>query len=233
MWTKVAHHRASHGENPQRAVEHAVAELETTARMDARRPDAWAAMSDALATRARFQRDRHEDARPALAQARAALEKALAIDGERVPARRYRIMLAELDAEVVLERHGDPSSAVRSIRADAQQLLRQLPSDGLAHRGLCRADLLAARWALARGEATDRLLAHAATEAAQAREADPMDAMAWTVSAEVEQMRAEVARAKRLRPDADIAAARAFTSRALGIDPRLVRALKLRDELLR
>ena len=56
LWTKVAHYHASHGRSPQVDVENALAEFKTTVRMDARRGDAWAAMSDALVARAQFLR---------------------------------------------------------------------------------------------------------------------------------------------------------------------------------
>jgi tetratricopeptide (TPR) repeat protein/predicted Ser/Thr protein kinase len=233
LWTKVAHYQASHGWDPRGAVDHALTELETTVQKDATRGDAWAGMSDVLIARARFQRAMHEDTRPGLTQAHTALDRALAIEAGLVPPIKDRIMLAELDAEALLERHVDPSSTVRQMRADAQLVLRSLPDDRFAHRFWCLADLLAARWALAQREAVDHVLAHAATEAAQARAADPTDALAWTVSAEVEQLRAEAARAHGSRPDAAILRGLAFISHAMSLDPRLVHALKVRDELAR
>jgi hypothetical protein len=175
----------------------------------------------------------HEDTPPTLTQAHTALDRALAIEAGLVPPIKDRIMLAELDAEALLERHVDPSSTVRQMRADAQLVLRSLPNDRFAHRFWCLADLLAARRALAQREAVDHVLAHAATEAAQARAADPTDALAWTVSAEVEQLRAEAARAHGARPDAAILRGLAFISHAMSLDPRLVHALKVRDELAR
>lgn len=40
----------------------------------------------------------------------------------------HGIMLAELDAEALLERGADPTVAVRQMRVDAQQLLRRAPA---------------------------------------------------------------------------------------------------------
>lgn len=97
----------------------------------------------------------------------------------------------------------------------------------------CWAEILAARWALARGEAADRFLGRAASEAALAREADPTDRLAWTASAEVEQLRAEAARARRIAADTAIEKGLAFVDRAMAIDPGLLRTLKVRDALAR
>jgi len=125
---------------------------------------------------------------------------------------------------------GCDATVVRLLYRDATT---RLPDDGFSHRARCRAEVLAARWALARGGAVDSLLALAASEAMRAREIDPMDARAWTVSAEVEQVRAEAARARRSAPDPAISAARAFIERALAIDPRLVEAVEIQSALRR
>jgi hypothetical protein len=58
-----------------------------------------------------------------------------------------------------------------------------------------------------------------------------MDARAWTVSAEVEQVRAEAARARGSAPDAAITAARSFIEHAVAIDPRRVEAVKIQGAL--
>jgi Tfp pilus assembly protein PilF len=105
------------------------------------------------------------------------------------------------------------------MRADAQQVLRRLPDDVFAHRAWGAAEVIAARWALARGGAADAALARAASEAAHARELDPRDALAWTLSAEVEQVRGE------------LGSARTFIERAIAIDPRRVRTQKVRELL--
>jgi serine/threonine-protein kinase len=232
-WTRLAHYQTGHGEDPLRAVDDALVELAATVRLDAGRADGWAAMSEALIERARFQRAQHQEAQPTLERARAMLERALAVNPEILPPIRHRILLAELEAEAVLERHADPTSAVGRMRADAELLLRRRPGDGFGHRLLCRADLLAARWALAHRDAVERWLASATAEATHARETDPMDALAWIASAEVEQLRAQAARARGSAPNAAITRGRAFIERAMAIDPRLVRTRELRDELAR
>jgi tetratricopeptide (TPR) repeat protein/predicted Ser/Thr protein kinase len=233
LWSTLAHYQSNHGRDPRHAVDAALIELDTAARMDATRCDALAAMGDALIARARFEQANGGSAESAIAQARTALDRALAIDAELVPAIKYRSELAELDAEALLERHADPMPAVRAMRADAEAVLRRRPSDGFAHQMACRADILAGRWALGRGEPVDALLTRAASEAARAREANSMDALAWTVSAEVEQLRAEAARSRRATRDAAVAAGLSFIEQAMKIDPGLVRAVTTRDELLR
>jgi tetratricopeptide (TPR) repeat protein/predicted Ser/Thr protein kinase len=233
LLSKVARYQSSHGLDPGRAVDGALAEFDNTARRDGRRGDAWAAMADALIARARFQRAAHDDAQPALAQARTAIERALAIDPELAVAIKNRMSLAELEGEALLERRADPTPAVGRLRADAQRVLSRLPDDGFAHRAWCRAEVMAARWALAHGGAVEALLARAASEATRAREIDPMDALAWTVSAEVEQVRADAARARGSAPDAATASGLAFIAHAMTIDPRRVQAAAIRTALSR
>jgi tetratricopeptide (TPR) repeat protein/predicted Ser/Thr protein kinase len=230
-----AHYEVGHGLDPRPAVERALVELENTAQRDARRSDAWAAMGDALLARAAYQRAMREDAGPTLAQARDAIERALAGEPELMPAFKSRLMLGELEAEALLERRADPTPAVERMRTDAQYVLQRLPDDVFGHRARARAEIVAARWALARGGAADAALALAlaATEAARARELDPRDALAWTVSAEVEQVRAELARARGAQPGAAIDQARAFIEQAVAIDPRRARTQKVRAELTR
>jgi hypothetical protein len=211
-------------------VARALIELENTARRDARRSDAWGAMGDALLARAAHQRAMREDAGPTLAQAREAIERALAGDPELVPAIKGRLMLGELEAEELLERRADPTAVVERMRSDAQYVLRRLPDDVFGHRAWARAEIVAARWALARDGSADAALARAASEAARAREVDPRDALAWTVSAEVEQVRAELARA---RGGKLIERAREFIEQAAAIDPKRVRTQKVRAELTR
>jgi Tfp pilus assembly protein PilF len=53
------------------------------------------------------------------------------------------------------------------------------------------------------------------------------------VSAEVEQVRAELARARGAQPGAAIDQARAFIEQAVAIDPRRARTQKVRAELTR
>ena len=233
LWTGLAHFQSSHGRDPQHSVDAALAEFNTAVQMDATRSDALAAIGDVLIARARFQQAEQGDAQPTIAEAHTALDRALAVNADLAAPIKYRIGLAELEAEALLEHHADPASAVTSLRADAQLLLRRRPNDGFAYRMLCRAELLAARWTLTRGEAADQYLSRAATEAARARDADPTDALAWTASAEVELLRAEAARSRRLAPAAPIASGLAFIEQAITIDPRLVRTLKVRDELAR
>jgi hypothetical protein len=201
--------------------------------MDATRADAWAGMADALIARARFQRSQQAETQPALTQARSFIERALAIEAALVPPVRYRVMIAELDAEALLDRHADPGPAVMRMRADVQLLLRRLPDDGFAHRFWCRAELIAARWALAHHEPADPLVARAVSEAARARQRDAMDALAWTASAEAELVRAEAASAHKLPSSTAIASGLAFIEQAMKIDPALVRTLTVRDRLAR
>jgi hypothetical protein len=97
-----------------------------------------------------------------------------------------------------------------------------------------RVELVAARWALAHHDAVDRLLTRAATEAARAQADDPMNALAWTASAEIEQVRIQAARARRATPStAAMTHGRALVDRAMAIDPQLVRMLEVRNELAR
>ncbi|HSR96323.1 MAG TPA: hypothetical protein VLM79_04590, partial [Kofleriaceae bacterium] len=218
-WTKVARYQALHGLDPRRTVDNALTELDNTARRDGRRSDAWSSIADALLARARFLRMRREDAQPTLAQARAALERSLAVDAEMTSAFKYRTLLAELDAEALLEQRADPAPAVASMRADADHVLARLPDDGFAHQMRSRAEVLAARWAIARSGAVEPLLARATREATRAREIDPLAARAWTTSAEVEAVRAEAARARGADASAALASGRAFIERAIAIDP--------------
>jgi tetratricopeptide (TPR) repeat protein len=233
LWSGLAHYHSNHGRDPERAVAAALTELNTAVRLDATRSDALAAIGDVLIARARFQQSTQRDAQATITEARGALDRALAIAPELVPPVKYRIELAELDAEALLARGLDAEAAVKAMQADARLLLRRRPNDGAAHLMLCRAELLAARGALARGQAVDGFLTRAASEAARARKSDPTDAVAWTASAEVEQWRAQAARDRPAPRAAAIARGRAFLDQAMKIDPRLVRALKVRDELAR
>jgi tRNA A-37 threonylcarbamoyl transferase component Bud32 len=229
LWTKLARYQSSHGQSPQHAVDNAVTEYDISVRRDAARLDAWTGISDALAARAEFQQQRQEDPRSTLIQARAALAR-----GPKeafVPATTSRMMIAMLEAEALLDRHADPTETVTQIRDDAQQLLRRLPDDGLSHRYWSQAELVAARWAIAHHEAAKPSLTHAAIEAERARRGDPRDALAWTTSAEVEQLRAVIARGSAVRPT--IERGLVFIGTAIAIDPGLVRALRVRDALTR
>jgi tetratricopeptide (TPR) repeat protein len=231
LWTRRARDQIDHGRDPRRWVDAAIAELNRVVQMDATRGDALAAIGDVLVVRARREQAEHADPRPTIAEARRTLDRALAIDATLIPPIKYRIELAELEVEALLERHADPAPAVAAMQSDAQQLLRRRPDEGFAHRMACRAELLAARSALARGAASDGLLRRAAAEAARARGADPMDASAWLASAEVEQLRAEAARSHRVARARANARGLAFTEQALAIDPGLVSARLVRDAL--
>jgi tetratricopeptide (TPR) repeat protein len=233
LWSSLAHYQTNHGRDPQRAVDAALAEFDTAVRMDATRSDALAAMGDVLVARARFQQAQHEDAHETIAEARRALDRALAIDAGLVPPIKYRLELAELEAEALLDRRADPASVLAAMRPDAQLLLRRRPDDGSAHLMACRTELVEARRALVRGERADVMLTRAAAEAARARAADPMDASAWTASGEVEQLRAAAALSHRASPAAEIASGLTFIEHAMAIDPRLGRAQRVRDELAR
>ena len=234
LWTMVAHQRVSHGQAPLRAVEQALAEYEATVRMSATRPDAWVEMANALAARAQFELHEHQDTQRTLTGARAAIERALAIEPNNVPAVRYRVMLDEVEAEALVRRNIDPTPALARIRADVQLLSSRAPTDSFAHLMGARVELVAARWALAHHDAVDRLLTRAATEAARAQADDPMNALAWTASAEIEQVRIQAARARRATPStAAMTHGRALVDRAMAIDPQLVRMLEVRNELAR
>jgi tetratricopeptide (TPR) repeat protein len=233
LWTKLAHYQQSHGVDPERAVDRALRELTTAERIDASRADTWCAMSDALIARARFQHAQRQRFEPALREAHAVIERALAIEPTLVAAIRYRIMLAELEAEALLERRSSPAAAVGRMREQLRELSRRQSEDGFVHRFACRAELLAARWALVNHRSVDRFLIRATAEAARARAADPMDVQAWIASAEVEQVRAEAARLAGGSPAVATASGLAFAERALQIDPRRVRARELHSELVR
>jgi eukaryotic-like serine/threonine-protein kinase len=233
LWSTLAHYQSNHGGDPRQAVGAGLRELDTAARMDATRCDALAAMGDVLIARARFEQATGDSAQATIAQARADLAQALAIDPQLVPAIKYRAELAEIEAEARLAQRADPMPAVQVTRADAQAVLRRRPSDVSAHRLAARADVLAGRWALEHGEPVDDLVPRAAYEAARARDANSKDALAWTVSAEVELMRAGAARSQQATRDAAMAAGLSFIKEALAIDPGLVRAQRVRDDLLR
>jgi hypothetical protein len=233
LWSKRAHYLVNHGMNPDEVVDKAVAEFATVARMAAERSDAWAGTSDALIARAQFEWDHGGDFAATARRARASLERALAMGPATMQAMKYRIMLAELDAESRLARGADPTSAVEQMRADTQAVLSRLPADSWAYRLRCRADLIAARWALARRRPVDGLLARAATAAGQARERDALDASAWTASAEVEAVRVEVSLARGLPASAALTSGLAFAEQAMKIDAKLVRALRVRERLER
>jgi hypothetical protein len=231
LWTKHAHYLVNHGMNPHDAVDKAVAEFRVVAQMAANRSDAWAGTSDALIARVRYQAEHGEDVRRTAAQARESLERALTMEPEMIPPIKYRIMLAEVDAEARLAHGADPTSVVEHMRLDTQAVLNRLPADSWAYRFRCFAELIAARWALAHRQPVDSLLARAAIAAAHAREQDAMDAWAWTASAEVEGLRAEAALTRGLPSSAAVVSGRAFVDRALKIDPRLLRTLRIRDRL--
>jgi tRNA A-37 threonylcarbamoyl transferase component Bud32/tetratricopeptide (TPR) repeat protein len=233
LWARVAHYQVNHGKDPQRAVDTALAGLGTTVWMDARRGDAWAAMSDALIARVRFQQAAQQDTQDAVTRAHMAIERALAIEPELLPPIKYRILLAELDAESRLARDADPTQAVSGMRTNVQLLLQRLPDDDFTHRAWCRAELLAVRWALSRRQPVGRLLARATAEATRAREIDPLDADGWTASAEVELLRAEATRARGSLAGMAINHGLELIERALEIDPKLSRALRVRDALAR
>jgi serine/threonine protein kinase len=230
LYTKLAQYQASHGQSPERAVERALPEYDRASTNDATLWVAWTGKSDALVARAEFQRQQHDDVQPTLTQAREALERAHA-RAQSVPVIRSRIEIAALEAEARLDHNADPTSAAEQLRADAQQLMQLVPRDGFAYRSGCRADLVMARWVIAQRRTAAPWLTDAANEAEQARDADPMDALAWTASAEVEQLRAETARGA--APGTAIARGFAFVEHALTIDPRLRRALDVRDALTR
>jgi tetratricopeptide (TPR) repeat protein len=233
LWTRQAQYLVNHGMDPHEMVDKAVAEFTTVARMAAERADAWAGASEALIARARFQWEHGDDFEPTARQARASLDRALAMAPTTMQTIKYRIMLAELDAESRLARGADPTSAVDQMRADTQVVLSRLPAASWAHRLRCRAELIAARWALARRRPVDGLLARAQAAAAQARERDAMDAWAWTASAEVDAVRVEVSLARGLPASAALASGLAFVERAMKIDAKLVRALRVRERLER
>ena len=230
LWSSLAHYQTDHGRDPQRAVDAALVEFDTAVRKDATRSDALAATGDVLVARARFLRGQHGDARETIAEARRALDRALAIDAALVPPIKYRLELAELEADALLERHADPGSVIAGMRRDAELLLQRRPN-GSAHLLACRTELLAARRALARGEPADAVLIRAAAEAARATEADATDASAWTASAEVAQLRAAAALARRASPAPAFIVGLTFIDQALKIDPQRKHAQRVRDEL--
>ena len=234
LWTRLAQYQAGHGANPERAVDSALAEYQATAQKNTTLAAVWEGTSDALAARAWFELDAHVDAQPTLALAHAAVARALAIEPGFVSAIRSRMMLSEIDVEALLAHDADPTGVVEPLRTDAQRLASRRPGDGFAHVAWCRAELAAARWAFAHHQAVDHLVTRAATEAARARDSDAADALAWTASAEVELLRAEVMRAR--RPAASAAAVVSglgFIARAAAIDPWRVRTRRVRDELAR
>jgi hypothetical protein len=161
------------------------------------------------------------------------VERALAIEPTLVSAIRYRIMLAALEAEALLERRSSPAPAIGRMRDQLRELSRRQPEDGFVHRFASRAELLAARWELVHGRSVDALLTQATIEAARASAADPMDVHAWVASAEVERVRAEAAQRGGISSGMASASGLAFIERALQIDPRLLRARTLREDLVR
>jgi len=233
LWGSYAYYQSTHDLDPRASVDAALPELEAAVRMDATRSDAVAAIGDVLIARARYEQATQGDARSTIAEARAALARALAIDADLVPPIKYRAELEELEGEALLEQRGDPAPVLAAMRADAELLLRRRPDDRFSHLMSSRTDLLAARRALARGESADRFLTRAASAAARAREADPTDAPAWTTSAEVEQVRAEAAATRHGSPRTALASGLAFIEQALKLDSRLARALHVRDALTR
>ena len=233
LWTRQAQYLVNHGMDPHEMVDKAVAEFATVTRMAAERADAWAGTSEALISRAQFQWDHGDDFEATARHARASLQRALAMAPTTMQMMRYRIMLAELDAESRLARGADPTSAVEQMRADTRAVLSRLPAASWAHRLRCRAELFAARWALARRRPVGGLLARAQAAAAQARERDALDALAWTASAEVEALRVESSLARGLPSSAAVASGLAFIEQALKIDPKLVRTSRVRERLER
>jgi len=235
LLSSVAHYREAHGESPERPVALALSELETSVTMDATRVDARATMAGALISLGRFERAasgaEHRESR-SLARARAALQEALALRPDMTAPIRYRMMLAELDAESLLARHADPAPEVARIEADAPLVLRRTSDAGFAHRLRCRAQVFAARWAWLHHRDVARMLDRAASDAQAARAADPWDPRSWTASAEVELVRAEAAPA-RPAADAATARARAFLDRARALDPRLAWTLAVSRDLAR
>lgn len=101
----------------------------------------------------------------------------------------------------------------------------------MAHRLAARAELATARAALAHHEPAAAVLARAATEATRARDLDPMDALAWATSAEIEQLCGAAACCRDGGASAAAERARTFIERALRIDPRGTQIREMRDAL--
>jgi tetratricopeptide (TPR) repeat protein len=233
LWSSRARYQANHGHDPNQSVDAALEQYNITLRMSPSRDDAPAAMGDAVIARARYLQAEHRNAQATIEEARRALDRSLAMNPRLVPPIKFRVELAELDAEALLERRTDPTSALEAIRAGAKELLRRRSMDHFSHLMLCRAELLAARWALASGRRADTFLTQAAIEAARAREADATDASVWTASAEVELLRAEATQRQGGAAARAIAAGNEFIEEAMKIDPRLRRTLAVRDALAR
>ncbi|HEX3762762.1 MAG TPA: serine/threonine-protein kinase [Kofleriaceae bacterium] len=231
LWTTVARDHVRHGRNPDAAVERALAEYGITLKQSPRRADAWTGTAHAQLERARFRQRAHQDVRDALAAARAACEHALAIHPGFTQAIRYQIEVGELEVEVLLGRGADPASVLAQLRTDAAWLLARIPAEGMAHRLAARAELAAARQARARHEPAAAFLASAAAESARARDLDPLDALAWATSAEVEQLCAEAACGRDADPSAAAERARGFLEHALAIDPGDVPIRDVHDAL--
>jgi len=231
LWTMVARDQVRHGDNPDRSVERALSEYDITLKRSPRRPDAWVGTAHALLERARFHRRAREDVRDALAAARAACEHALAIHPGFTHAVRYRTEVGELEVEALLDRATDPGQVLTQLRADTEWLLARLPDEGMVHRLAARAALAAARRAIAHHEPAGALLARAAAESARAHDLDPMDALAWATSAEVEQLCTAAACGRDPGPSGAAERARGFIERAVAIDPGDVEILDIRDAL--
>lgn len=232
LFIRRAHYRWHHGVDPAPAIAQGLATLTTVTVRDAARADTWAAITDLLALRARMELAQHRDIAPTLTEARAALEKAFAAHRTFELAIRARMELAAVAAEAQLASGGDPSFELAGLGADVQHLRNLHPADGRIHRMACRAELISARWRLARRRSAGAELTRAAAAAARARDIDPTDAHALALSAEIELLRGTADRA----PDdvhdrTALDRGAAFAERALQIDPLLVSAERVREML--
>jgi serine/threonine-protein kinase len=229
LWTHRARYLSEHGQDPESAVDAALAYYDAAVRLRVDHAAAMAGMADALVLRARDRLASHQAVAPVLDQARAAIERAFAIQRDEVRALRARLAISEIEAALLLQRDADPTPVLARVRSDLQAMGRMAAFESFARVWSCRTELLAARWSLARHGAVAPALARAAAAAARAREIDPADATAWIASAEVEQLRAQADRSAR---PAAIAGGLAYIERAIAIDARRTRALQVRDALI-
>ena len=227
MWTRRAAIQATHDEDPRPAVDAALAEYNAMLRLHVNHGMALAGSGEALAVRARYQLARREDAAATIAQAHAAVDPALAREPTLVMALLAHLAVVALDAELLIQRDADPAPALARMRGDVNTLRDHFEEAGAAQLWSCRAESLAARWALAHGHAgvAAPYLARAAAAAALARTIDAQSASAWIASAEVERLRAQAG------GKTAVADGLGFLERAIAIDPRRARARELRDEL--
>jgi hypothetical protein len=226
LWLDIARSR----DNPGTAVREALTQFEAALRLDKTTIYSLGGMIQALTERAYYELDHGDDPRPTLAEARQAFDRAMALDKHSIPILADWIEIPYLEAEYLLKQGQDPSDAVERTRAATRPVLAKLPANAFVHRTLCKAELVAAHWTLAKHRVPD--LERAAHEAQLALADNASDMTGWRLDAEVAELQATVARMRGRSPDAALRRGLESVQRALRIVAKNPRTIAVRARLL-